>query len=140
MVYVFLEADRTAMAAHLATLWDTAVAAGPCTLKFYDGARPAGGPSVAVTTQVLLGTLTCSDPIGSTAAGVLTFGAVTQDNAADASGTASWARLFDADGVARADFDVTDTAGSGAVKINTVNIVAGGPILLNTLTITMGGA
>jgi hypothetical protein len=138
-VYKFLEADRTALAAQLATLWDTATAAGPCTLKFYDGAQPAG-PATAVTTQVLLGTLTCSDPIGSAAAGVLTFGAVTQDNAADATGTATWARLLDADGVARADFDVTNTAGTGAVKINTVNIVAGGPIAMNSLTITMGGA
>lgn len=136
-IYKFLAADRTAMAATLRTQWDNQV--GPCTLEFYDGAMPAAIAD-AVTTQVLLGTLIASDPLGTEANGVLTFSAVSQDNAADNSGTAAWARLKDGSGAPRALFDVTNTAGTGAIKINTVNIVAGGPILLNTLTITMGGA
>jgi len=134
-----LEADRNAMATALRDAWDAAVAAGPCILEFYDGAM-AAGPTSAIGSQVKLGTVTCSDPLGTVAAGALTFGAITQDNAADAGGTATWARLRDADGVARGDFDVTNTAGTGAIKLNTVTIVAGGPIRVNSFVITMGGA
>jgi len=39
---------------------------GPGTIKVYTGTKPAG-PATAVTTQVLLGTLTLSDPAGSVA-------------------------------------------------------------------------
>lgn len=132
-----LPADRTAMATALRTALDSGAAA--CTLEFYDGAMPAG-PATAVGAQVKLGTLTCSDPLGSEAAGALTFGAITQDDAADASGTATWARLKDGDGVARGDFDVTNAAGAGTIKLNTTTIVAGGPIRVTSFVITMGGA
>lgn len=136
MLVKLLAADRTAMAAALRTAWDAA--AGPCTLKFYDGAQPAG-PATAVTTQVLLGTLTLSDPLGTEANGDLTLAAITQDNAADASGTAAWCRLVDGAGVARADFDVSNNAGTGAVKLNTVTIVKDGPIAVSSFVVTMGG-
>lgn len=132
-----IAAVRTAMAAAMLTQFDAA--AGPCTLKVYDGAQPAD-PTVAVSTQVLLGTLTCSDPLGSTAAGALTFGAITQDNAADANGTAAWARLLDGAGNPVADFDVSNSAGNGVVKLNTVTIVQGGPITVTSFVITVGGA
>lgn len=113
--------------------------AGPAGLLFYTGTQPAG-PDTAVTSQTLLGTLTCSDPAGSKAAGVITFSAITQDSAADATGAATWARLQDSDGVAVADFDVTNEAGTGAIKLNTVNIVQGGPIQMSALVISLGGA
>lgn len=135
-----LAADRTAMATALRTAFDNATATGPCTIKFYTGAMPANGPSDAVTTQTLLGTTTCAQPLGSEAGGVLTFGTITQDSAADATGTAAWARLVDGNGVARADFDVSDNAGTGIVKVNTVTFVAGGPIQITSFTLTMGGA
>jgi hypothetical protein len=136
-VIKLLEADRTALAAALKGLWDDQ--AGPCALEFYDGSMPAG-PATAVGAQVKLGTLTCSDPLGSEAAGALTFGAITQDNAADATGTATWARLKDGAGNARADFDVTNTLGNGVVKLNTTSIVQGGPILVTSFVVTIGGA
>jgi hypothetical protein len=112
---------------------------GPATLKFYTGTMPAT-PETAIGAQVLLGTLTCSDPSATTTAGVITFAAITQDSSADASGTAAWARLADSAGVAVMDFDVTNTAGTGAIKINTTTIVSGGPIAMDSFTITMPGA
>lgn len=128
---------RSSLAQALIAAFDRG--AGACTLKFYDGAQPAG-PGTAVGTQVLLGTVTASDPIATESNGVVTFAVMTQDNAADASGTVTWARLFDGDGVAVADFDVTGTAGTGAIKMNTVTIVAGGPIRVDSFVITIGGA
>lgn len=113
--------------------------AGPATLQFYTGTQPAG-PGTAITDQTLLGTLTCSDPSATQTDGVITFSTITQDSAADASGTAAWARLADSAGAGVADFDVTAAAGDGAIKLNTTTIVAGGPIAMTSLTITMPGA
>lgn len=127
---------RSAIAQLIVDAIDAGTDAG--IIEFYDGAQPAG-PATAVTTQVLLGTLTCSDPAADVAAGVITFAAVTQDSAADASGTASWARVKDSSGAAVADFDVTNEAGTGAIKVNTVTIYAGGPIQMTSFTITIGG-
>lgn len=130
-------AARQAMAEALIAQIDAD--AGAATLKFYTGTQPAG-PGTAITSQTLLGTLTCSDPAATATSGVITFGAITQDSSADADGTATWARMADNSGDAVADFDVTNTAGDGAIKLNTTTIVAGGPILLSSFTITMPGA
>jgi len=94
----------------------------------------------AGTGDVLLGTLTLFDPAGTVATGSITFGAITQDNAADADGKARRAVLFDSDDTLVSELDVTATGGDGAIKLNTVNIVAGGPILMSSLVIAMGGA
>lgn len=129
---------RTAIAAALLADFDGGT--GPCTLKFYTGAQPANVATAASGT--LLGTLTCSDPMGdsTTTAGALTFAAITQDSAADATGTVGYARLFDGGGVAKGDFSV-GAAGSGAdIIMNTVSIVVGGPITVTSFVITIGGA
>lgn len=129
-------ATRTAMANAIIAQIDAA--AGAATLKFYTGTQPAG-PDTAITDQVLLGTLTCSDPAATASAGVITFDAITQDGASDNSGTPTWARLADNSGAAVADFDVTNNAGTGAIKLNTTTVVAGGPIAMTSFTITMPG-
>lgn len=112
--------------------------AGAATIKFYTGTPPAT-PAAAITSQTLLGTLTCSAPAATQDAGTITFDTITQDSAADASGTAAWARVCDGDGAGVIDVDVTNAAGDGVIKLNTVTIVAGGPILLTSLVLLMGG-
>lgn len=109
---------------------------GAATIKLYTGTKPAG-PNIAVTTQTLLGTLTCSDPAGSIdGSQQLVFGSITQDSSADNNGTATWARLADSNGTAVIDVDVTTTGSGGFLQMNTTNIVAGGPILISSLIIT----
>lgn len=110
--------------------------AGNCTIEFYDGTMPAT-VETAIGAQVKLGTATCSDPVGSVAAKALTFGTITQDSAADNSGTASFVRFKNPAGTAILDADCTDTGGNGAVKLNTVTIVAGGPIAVTSLIIRL---
>lgn len=107
---------------------------GNATLEFYTGTMIAT-PSTAITTQTKLGTLVLSDPVGTVAGGELTLGAITSDPSADATGTATWALLKDADALGRLLFDVTNTGGNGAIKLNTVNIVAGGPISISSAVI-----
>lgn len=109
--------------------------AGPALLKFYTASQPAG-PNIAITSQTLLGTLTCSDPAGTISGRVLTFSAITDDSAADSSGAATWARMLDSDGNAVHDFTVTATGGGGDITLNTTTIVAGGPIQITSFTIT----
>lgn len=127
---------RNAMAAAIKNALEAG--SGAAVLKVYTGAQPAT-PETAVTTQTLLGTLTFSDPVGSTTGGVLTFDSITQDAGADASGTAAWVRLQDSAGNAVMDGDVTNSAGTGFLKLNTVTIAEGGPLQIPSATLTMPG-
>lgn len=109
--------------------------AGAGKLRIYDGVRPSTGS--APTT--LLAELTFTDPAApAAAAGVLTFSAITQDSSADASGTATWARIVDSGNNFVMDMDV-GTSGSD-INLNTVNIVAGGIVSVVSGTITAGNA
>ena len=116
----------------------TAIDAGPGagTIKIYTGTMPTD-TATAITTQVLLGTLTFSDPCGTVATGALTMSAITQDSAADATGTASWARIADSTGAAVMDLNITTTGGGGALTLNTTNIVMGGPILITSFVVSV---
>lgn len=136
-VYKIRTSTRNKMAQDI--IDDLDAGAGPAKLKFYAGTMPANADT-AITSQTLLGTLTCSDPSATKAAGVITFSAITQDSAADAGGTASFAAFTDSADNVIMYLDVTNEAGTGAVKINTTTIVQGGPILMNSQTITVGGA
>lgn len=129
-------AVRNLMAQQLAAAFDSGT--GPGYIQFYTAPMPAS-PSTAITTQDLLGTVTLSDPAAVTVAdGVITFDDITLDTGADASGDTVWARGFNGDAVVVSDFDVSDLAGNGAIKLNTTTIYVGGPIMLDSLTITVG--
>lgn len=124
---------RNAQADAIKTLIDAGAAAG--TIKIYTASMPAH-PGDAITDQTLLGTLTFTDPSApGAAAGVLTFSAITGDAAADATGTAAWARIADSDGNAIFDVDVGTAATS--IILNTTSIVAGGPIEITSFTVTI---
>ncbi len=132
---IFTLSDAAANAV-LTTLNDLLNAgSGPGTIKLYTGTKPAG-PATAITTQTLLGTLTLSDPAGTVSARSLTFGTVTADSSADASGTATWARIADSNGVAVVDIDVTLTGGGGFGQMNTTLIAISGPITAPSVIIT----
>jgi hypothetical protein len=109
--------------------------AGAGTVKIYTGTQPAG-PGTAVGAQVLLGTLTCSDPaFGAASSGVATASAITSDTSADATGTAAWFRVLDSNAVAIIDGSV-GTATADMI-LDSVSIVAGGTISITSWTITM---
>ena len=102
-------------------------AGGAATVEIYTGTKPAT-PDTAITSQVLLGTCTCSATAGTYANRRFTFNAITQDSAADASGTATWARFLDGAGTGVLDVDVTTTGGGGFMQMNNTAITIGGPI------------
>jgi len=127
---------RTARLAAVRDALDAGSAGG--TLKFYGAARPPTGS--AITNQTLLATLTLADPCGTVTNGVLTFSAITSDVAADADGTATWARLADSTGQFVADLSVGATGSGADIILNNVNIVTGGEVSISSAIITEGNA
>lgn len=108
--------------------------AGAGTLSVYDGTIPTDADT-AVGSQVLLATLTLSDPaFGAAVDGVATADTITSDITADATGTATWARLADSDGNTVADLTV-DTSGAD-INLDSVDLVVGASIAITSLTYT----
>ncbi|WP_299393294.1 hypothetical protein [Pelagibius sp.] len=114
--------------------------AGAGLLRIYDGARPAD-PDVAVGAQVLLAELTMSDPafgnaVDANPGGQATANAITADGSANASGTATWCRIVDSNGVAILDGDVGATASGAFLELNTTAITAGQNVSVSSMTLT----
>jgi len=108
---------------------------GPGKLRIYNGSRPATGGSATT----LLAELTLSDPSSPAASsGVLTMSAITSDSAADATGTATWARFVDSDNNFVMDCSV-GTSGADLI-FATVSFVAGAIIAVSSAVFTEGNA
>lgn len=106
--------------------------AGAALIRIYDGTRPAKGG--AVTT--LLAELTFSDPSSpSASSGVLTASTITGANAV-ATGTATWYREVDSNGLFVLDGDV-GTSGSD-LNLNTTSLVIGNPVNITSYVVTEG--
>lgn len=123
----------------LRTARSTAIrdAIGPtCKIRIYAGVRPASGG----TATTLLAELTGPNPSGAAATGVFTFGAITADSAADATGTATWFRVLTTADVFVIDGSVTATGGGGDMQINTTSIVANAQVQITSFTITEADA
>ena len=105
-------------------------------IKFYTGPMPAN-PLTVITTQTLLGTATLSYPCGTISGGALTLGEITDDSSTDATGVAAFVRLETSAGVPVIDLNVSNVGGTGAVQMNTVNVVAGGPLHVSGASISL---
>lgn len=106
---------------------------GPGLFRVYDGTRPATGG----TATTLLAELTFSDPSAPNATGgVLTFSAITADASANATGTATWGRMVDSNGLFVADFSVGTSAAD--FILNTTSITTGVQVSCTSATWTEG--
>jgi hypothetical protein len=108
-------------------------------IRIYDGTRPAG-PSTAIGSQVLLAELRfASTAVASESNGVLTFGTITKDTSANATGTATWSRLLKSDGTtALADIEVGTTGAN--LNLSTTSISAGVEVDITSITWTIAAA
>ncbi|MDQ3024110.1 MAG: hypothetical protein M3R04_06985 [bacterium] len=114
----------------------TTFAGGSCKLRIYDGTRPATGG----TATTLLAELTCNATFAPAAASsVLTLNAITQDTTADATGTATWARILKSDGTTIVLDCSVGTAGTDIV-LNTASIVINAIVSVTSATITESNA
>ncbi len=133
MAVAFVAALRNARLDAITTKMDAGAGAGK--LRIYNGTRPATGG--AATT--LLAELTLADPSAPAASGgTLTLNAITQDSAADATGTATWARIVDSDGNFVMDCNVAASASD--INLNTVSIVANAIVSITSAVFTEGNA
>ena len=109
-------------------------AGGAGTIKIYDGTIPTNADT-AVGAQVLLATLTFSaTAFGAASNGVATAAAITSDTSADATSTATWARI--ASGAGTTQMDVTVGTSGDDINFNTVAFVAGATVSITSLTYT----
>jgi hypothetical protein len=116
----------------------TAYCGNGAILKIFGGTRPATGG--AETTK--LAQLTFTGAIAPAAAGgVITLNIPPSDTSADATGTASWARITKADGTTVGiDMSVTATGGGGDLQLDSTAITVGGTVAITSGTITVGNA
>jgi hypothetical protein len=116
----------------------TTYAGSAALLKIFSGTRPATGG----TETTKLGQLTFSGNIAAAAAsGILTLNIPASDTSADATGTASWARITKSDGTTVvADMTVTATGGGGDLQLDSTSVTLGGTIAITSGTITTGNA
>lgn len=104
-------------------------------LDIYDGSQPATADT-AITTQVKLASLALSNPaFGAAAAGVATASTITGDTSADATGTASWFRVYKSDHTTPVFDGSVGTAGAN-VNLSTAAIVSGAAVNVTAFTYT----
>lgn len=112
----------------------TTFAGGSAKLRLYSGSRPATGGTVTT----LLAELTCNATFAPAASGAtLTLNAITGDTTADATGTATWARIVKSDGTTFVTDCSVGTSGAD-INLNTTSIVAGAAVTVTSAVITEG--
>lgn len=105
-------------------------------LRIYDGTQPATADT-AVSTQVILAELTMNaTAFGAAANGVITANAITGDTSANASGTASWFRLFQSNGTTALVDGTVGTSGCD-MNLNSVGITAGSAVNITAFSLTV---
>ena len=128
----------TRITAVLTAIEGTASAAGK--LLLYNGTKSD------VAGSTLLATITLAHPSGTVSGNILTFNCspvLTATVAAGATATgkdATWARITDSAGSQVADLTVSNSSGSGDIKLSNVTLIAGGEVSISSATITEGNA
>lgn len=100
--------------------------AGHARIRIYDGTRPAFGVAGNVLAEVIL-----DKPCGVVDSRILTL------HATDAalvlkSGNATWARVINANGDIVFDADVTDSSGTGDIRLSKTTLYEGGEVTLTS--------
>lgn len=117
----------------------TARAGSSAILRIYSGTRPStGGAETTILAQ-----LTCNATFAPAASsGVLTLNSISSDTSANATGTATWFRIYASDGTTHVlDGSVsTVAAGTGDMQLDDTSITLGGTVAISSATITAGNA
>ena len=109
-------------------------------LKIRTGSAPAN--CAAADSGTVLATLSLpSDWMAAAASGSKSKLGTWEDTSADAAGTAAHFRIYASDGVTcHAQGTVTDTAGSGDMKVDNTSIAVGQKVVVNSFTLNAGNA
>lgn len=105
------------------------------TIQIYSGTQPANA-NTALSGNTLLATLTFgATAFGASALGVITANAITSGSAA-ATGTATFARLFETGGTVVV-MDITVATSAAGLNLNTTSIVTGATVSCTSFTHTV---
>lgn len=102
------------------------------TLLLYTDSRPLTGEPT--TGQTIVASMLLPDPIGSVLDDTLTFNAVAPSIAVG-TGLATWGRVIDVNADFVMDLDVSDLSGSGDIKFDNINFIAGSDVAVNSAVI-----
>jgi hypothetical protein len=105
-------------------------------IRIYDGSQPANADAAVGGATLLAELRFGADAFGAASAGVITANAITSDTSANATGTATWARILASDG-STVWFDGTAGTGTVNVVLNTASIVTGAVVSCSSLTFTV---
>ena len=106
------------------------------TIEVRDGTPPAN--VAASATGTVLATLTFDNPaFGASSGGVATAAAIVGDSSADATGTASYARLKASGGTAHVQVTVSAVGGGGELQFSTVAFASGVPVNITSCILRM---
>ena len=135
MAVRFSDALRQARALAIIAQIDAGTTGGK--IDLYEGSIPttAGGTPAGNK----LGTLTLQTTSATAANGVITFNSITDDTAADASGTVGFARVSSTAATNAFVMDVQAGVGQ-AITMSDYVVVAGGVLKITSLVITEGNA
>jgi len=107
--------------------------------EIYSGTQPTDADT-ALSGNTKLATLTASATMwGASSNGVLTLASVTDDSSADATGTATFARIL-TQSAGSTVFDCDVGTSSTTININTTSIVSGGTVSITAGTLTFAAA
>lgn len=127
---------RNAAGDAIVSLLDEGSAAVNGYIEIRSGTKPASPQTAA--TGTLLSTLQLANPaFPAFANGSAAANTIADDSNIAASGAASWFRMYDRDGTAVMDGDVTITGGGGDIEFDNINFIQGGTVSISTLTATM---
>ena len=108
-------------------------------LIIYSGTAPASADA-ALSGNTVLASLSMGNPAFAAASnGVATANAITADSSADASGVATFLRVFETGGTAVVMQLSVGTSGADCI-LSSVNIVTGGPVSISSLTYTQAAS
>lgn len=115
----------------------TTQAGNAALLRIYSGTPPANA-GTALSGNTKLAELVCGSPLApASSGGVLTANGITTESSADATGTATFYRLYKADGVTVIAQGSVGTSGND-LNLNTTSLVAGGPVAVSSFALTEG--
>ena len=105
-------------------------------IEIRDGVKPVN-PQTGIGATVLLTTMNFSLPaFGNFSNGISLANSIANDTNVDETGVATWFRIYDRNGTAIMDGDIT-IAGGGDIEFDNVNFIKGGVVAITSLTPTM---
>jgi hypothetical protein len=107
-------------------------------LRLYNGTPPAN-PDAALSGNTLLAELVMNAAaFGASSSGVITANAITQDSSANASGTVTFARVYESNGTTVwSQINDVGTTGTGhELELSTLSITSGQPVSATSFTVT----